>query len=469
MYQPARPLWKQQEAALPLLAKHRVFALLMEMRTGKTAPILVDFFQGDSDDLLVIAPAGCYRTWVTAIEDIGAPKDMLVYLWSAEDDHAATWPLSKHRGRRILIMNVEALSTVYRARKLALGFVGWRKCTIVVDESTCIKNDDAKRTEFIVNELGPLAYRRRILSGLPTPRSPLDIYSQFAFLDRRIIGAPNYKSFFKWHAVTRPVANQVQKRYIDVVVGYREVEAINKRIAPFCYRVLRSDCYEVPEKDYVRRDVQLTSEQKRIYSDLKEYATAQLEAEDHVTVQMVITQMLRLHQVLMGHVMDDEGVVHEIPTHRIRELIQVLREVNGKAIVWCSYDHSIQAIATAVAKEFGPGSVARFWGGNRKTREAEEHQFKTDPKCFVMVGTPSAGRFGRDWAVANTVIYYSSTPDLDHRLQSEDRPQKIGKMDPVTYIDLIARGTIEEKFLKTLREKKRMADVITGDKWKDWL
>lgn len=341
---------------------------------------------------------------------------------------------------------------------------------VLVHNSTCIKNDDAKRTQFIVNELGPLAYRRRILSGLPTPRSPLDIYSQFAFLDRRIIGAPDYKSFFKYHAVTRPVANQVQKRYIDVVVGYKEVEAINKRIAPFCYRVLRSDCYEVPEKDYARRDVALTLEQKRIYSDLKEYATAQLEAEDHVTVQMVITQMLRLHQVLMGHVPDDDtGAIHEVPTHRNSELVQVLREVSGKAIVWCSYDHSVNAIVHAVKKEFGRSSIARFWGGNRQTREAEEHQFKTDPRCFVMVGTPSAGRFGRDWAVANTVIYYSSTPDLDHRLQSEDRPQKIGKMDPVTYIDLIAHDTIEEKFLKTLREKKRLADVVTGDKWKDWL
>jgi SNF2 family DNA or RNA helicase len=469
-YQPARPLWKQQEAALPLLAKHRVFALLMEMRTGKTAPILVDFFRSDSDDLLVIAPAGCYRTWVTAIKDIGAPGDIMTYLWSADDAPSEAALFLRSFGRKILIINVEALSSVKRARKLVLQFAGRRTCMIVIDESTCIKNDDALRTKFIVDELGPLAYRKRILSGLPTPRSPLDIYSQFAFLDRRIIGAPTYESFFNRHAITRHVANQVQQRYVKVVAGYKDVEAINKRIAPFCYRVLRSDCYEVPEKLYVRRDVELTKEQKRIYRELKEYATSQLESEGHVTVQMVITQMLRLHQVLMGHIPDDDtGIIREVPSHRIRELVQVLREVSGKAIVWCSYDHSIQAITMAVAKEFGLGSVARFWGGNRKTREEEEKSFKENERCFVMVGTPSAGRFGRDWAVANTVIYYSSTPDLDHRLQSEDRPQKIGKLDSVTYIDLIAPGTIEEKFLKVLREKKRLADVVTGDKWKDWL
>lgn len=478
MYLPARPLWKHQEAGLRLMSGRPAFALLYEMRCGKTPTLLADFFSSDTDDLLVVAPAGCYRTWLTAIDEHVRPEvraDTYVYLWSSDDRaiHYKFGPdFREKRHKRVLIVDIEALSAVQRARELVLSFAGarGRLCMIAVDESVCVKNPDAKRGDFVVDQLGPLGAYRRILTGLPTPRSPLDIYQQFAFLDKRILGAPDYDSFFKFHAITKWVPNQAQKRYVKVVTGYREVERIYDRIAPHSHRVLRSECYDVPEKSYKRWEVPLTREQSRLYDELRQFATAKLESKDYVTAGMVVVQMLRMHQVLLGHAVDDEfGKIHEVPTNRSRELIKILDGVPGKAVVWCSYDHSVRAVQAAVEEEYGPGSVARFWGGNTKTREAEERQFKEDPVCRVMVGTPAAGRFGREWSIANTVIYYSSTPDLDHRLQSEDRAQGVGKRDYVTYVDMIAPGTIEEKFLKVLREKKRLADVVTGDDFKEWL
>ncbi len=123
----------------------------------------------------------------------------------------------------------------------------------------------------------------------------------------------------------------------------------------------------------------------------------------------------------------------------------------------------------ALLKEYGPNSVARFWGGNVATREDEERLFLSSPNCRFMVATPSAGGRGRTWSNADLVIYYSSTNNLEHRDQSEQRAQGYHKERAVDYIDLIVPRTIEGKILNALRNKIDMASAINGDNYKEWL
>lgn len=73
------------------------------------------------------------------------------------------------------------------------------------------------------------------------------------------------------------------------------------------------------------------------------------------------------------------------------------------------------------------------------------------------------------WAVANLVVYYSSTSDLEHRAQSEERPQAVGKSNSVAYVDMIVRGTVEDRIINSLRGKIDMAAAITGDNYREWL
>jgi SNF2 family DNA or RNA helicase len=56
---------------------------------------------------------------------------------------------------------------------------------------------------------------------------------------------------------------------------------------------------------------------------------------------------------------------------------------------------------------------------------------------------------------------------MEVRLQSEDRAHRIGQNDSVTYIDFVCPKTIDEKILKALSTKKKLADQITGDNWKE--
>ena len=70
---------------------------------------------------------------------------------------------------------------------------------------------------------------------------------------------------------------------------------------------------------------------------------------------------------------------------------------------------------------------------------------------------------------SSTVIYYSNTYNLEHRIQSEDRAHRIGQTNKVTYVDLICRKTVDEKIVTSLINKKSIAANVLGDQWKDWI
>lgn len=474
-YEPQQPLYDTQRAALEKLGGKPVAALLMAMRTGKSPTVMADFgaleLEGRCNDLLVIAPGGVYRTWVRVIEEHGSNDlkgRLKVFVWETGNKTVKYRGQLKEflafNGPRCLLMNVEALSLTGEARATAIAFLSARKSMCVIDESTAIKSPTSKRSKFIVQELAPYADFRRILSGLPTPRSPLDLFAQFAFLDWRIIGHRSFFTFRNRYAVLKP--QWFGGRRVDTIVGYQNQDELRGLIEPYSYRVEFRP--RVPST-YSIREVALTPEQRKAYDEIRNFATTQLASESHVTATVVIAQLMKMHQVLCGHVKDELGVEHEIPEHRTGELLALLEDYSGKAIIWCSYDRDVRKVAAALEKEYGEGSVARFWGGNVSTRESEEFSFKSSSLCRFMVATPDAGRFGRTWDNADLVVFYSSRNDLDHREQAEARPLGVGKSRSVDYVDLIAPDTVETKILEALRNKWDLAARITGDGWRQWV
>jgi SNF2 family DNA or RNA helicase len=478
MYKPKFKPYAHQTAALNKMKGRKAFALLMEMRTGKTKTILDHFGQLEDDgqvqDLLVIAPAGVYGTWETAIEDhVGEElkSRLLVHRWSAgagkADQRKLHWFMEQTGRPRVLLMNVEALSSVNRAKDLCEQFLSQGVSMCVIDEATSIKSHSSQRTKFINSRLAPLADYRYILTGTVSPNSPLDVYSQFQFLGPKILGFSSYYAFRARYAVMKQLP--IGGRQVPVVVNYRDIDELRSRLAPHSHRVRLEDCYDMTEPTYAVRHVELTDDQKRIYNELKHFATAKLAEEQFVSAQQVITQILRLHQVLCGHTVDETGERHLIAENRTNELLNLLEEYDGKAIIWCSYDNDIRKVSECLKREYGETSVARFWGGNQSTREQEEVAFKTDPACRFMVATAAAGGRGRTWDVADLTVYYSNTQDLEHREQSEARPKGVGKKRPLHYVDLMVPGTVDEKIIKALRNKINMAATISGDSWKEWV
>jgi SNF2 family DNA or RNA helicase len=268
----------------------------------------------------------------------------------------------------------------------------------------------------------------------------------------------------------------IHKRFERLfVTGFKNVEEISGKIARNSFRKLKKDCLDLPEKVYMPiRHIAMTDEQRRIYSDLKKNATAQLTAAEWVTTQMVLDQRLRLDQVLCGFTMSEGGNLIEIPERRTASMLEVLADYQGKAIIWSTHDYCIRKIAATLRREYGPNSVAQFWGGNARSRYQDEARWKGDPDCRWMVATQSAGGMGNTWVQGALAIFYNNNDNLQHRLQAEDRIHRDGLMLPgmggaAVYEDLMVPGTIDFQKIENLRSKIDLATMVMGDEYRKWI
>jgi SNF2 family DNA or RNA helicase len=338
---------------------------------------------------------------------------------------------------------------------------------MVIDESTTIKTPTSARSKS-TEKVGRGARFKRIATGSPVTKSPMDLYQQCAFLSPNCLNAASYYSFQARYAVVieRSVATHTFKQ----VVGYRRLDELKEKLDRFSFRVTKEECLDLPDKLYVKREVDLTDEQKRAYLQMKSMALSQFEGGVTSTVN-ALTQLMRLHQIVCGHVKLDSGEVIELPNNRIGELMSVVEETDGTIIIWANYRHDIEAIKLALSKEYGMNSVGMYYGDtddDERKRVLEEFQ-KPNSEMRFFVGNPSTGGYGLTLTAAHTMVYYSNSFDLEKRLQSEDRAHRIGQTKNVTYIDLIAVGTIDEKIVKALRDKIDIAPQVMGEDFKQWL
>ena len=468
--------YAHQLKALEMSWNKEVFAYFMEMGTGKSKVLLDNvamlFDKGKINSVLIVAPKGVYKNWYDSEIPEHLPKhiDRNVVLWKAlitkeQKSKLDSLFVQDFTKLQIFIMNVEALST-RKGLDFAHQFLNVRKALFAVDESTTIKNPGAKRTKNII-QLSKLGKYRRILTGSPVTKSPLDLYTQCLFLDPWLLGHQSYYSFRTRYALMRNM--NFNGRSVNVVVGYQRLAELAESLKPFSYRVLKDDCLDLPPKTYMKRIIQLTPEQKKVYEEMKKTALATLNGKT-VTTMNVITQLMRLQQITCGHFKADDDSVQKIKSNRITELMDVLEEMEGKAIIWAHWRHDIDIIVKSIEDKY-PGSVVTYYGDT--TTEDRQKAIKKiqDPESKVrfLVGTPQTGGYGITLTGASTMIYYSNGYDLEKRQQSEARIDRIGQEKPMTYIDILAEDTIDEKIVKSLRKKVNIATEIMGEELKAWI
>ena len=455
------------------------YALFMEMGTGKSKVaidnIAVLYEAGKIDSAMIVAPKGVYDNWAKGEIETHFPDriEKKVMLWRAGkskryDTNLVDFITEKFDGVKMFVINVEAFSS-QKGLDAAKAFLFQNpRNMMIIDESTTIKNRKALRTKNIV-ALRERALYRRILTGSPITKSPMDLFSQCDFLKDRALGFNSYFAFQARYA-------QVQRRTMghrsfQQIVGYQRLEELTNKLDQFSNRVLKEECLDLPDKVYVKRVVPLTNEQTNVYNQMKLLALAQMDSGELATTASVLTQIMRLQQICCGFLQPDEGDMREIKSNRLDELINLSEEVQGKAIIWATYTHDIQRIADALRGRFGPEAVATYYGGTPQEERQEivqRFQNRSDPLRFF-VGQPKTGGYGITLTAANTVIYYSNSYDLEIRLQSEDRAHRIGQANKVTYIDLVAPNTIDEKILTALRAKIDIASQVLGEDARDWL
>jgi SNF2 family DNA or RNA helicase len=452
------------------------YAYFMEMGTGKSK-VLIDniailYDKGKINGVLIIAPKGVYKNWYSSEipTHLASHIQYKSVLWTASISKTKQEELNSlfksDFNLHVLVMNVEAFSTK-KGLQFALKFLNSHKTLMAVDESTTIKTPSAKRTKSIL-ALSKSAVYRRILTGSPITKSPLDLYTQCGFLNEDLLGFSSYYAFRSRYA--HMIERNFGGRRVQIVKSYQRLDELSKLIEPFSYRVLKEDCLDLPEKIFIRREIELTEEQLKLYSTMKQMALATLNGK-LLTAPNVLTQLMRLHQITCGHFKSDDGKIQELKNNRLEELMSILEETEGKAIIWANYIYDIERISAAIKKEYGDDSVVQYYGAihtDERQKNIERFQDPQSPFRFF-IGNPQTGGYGITLTAANTVIYYSNGYDLEKRLQSEDRAHRIGQKKSVTYIDLIAEKTIDEKIVKALRKKIDIASQIMGEELKEWI
>lgn len=493
--------YDHQVRAFALSRDRTAFALFMEQGTGKTK-VAIDTAawlrsRNEIDAMLIICPNDVKDVW---------PEELAVHMvdWvdyvtmvdgrvkRAEVDAFATIERD-FKPMKILVTNVESMASKDRF-EIAHRFVAGHRTLVIVDESTRFKNPSAKRTKALL-KLGRDAKYRRIMTGTPMTQTPLDLYAPCKFLSPSILGFHSFISMVKHHGIMGGFQGKQ-------VVGFKNVEEIKAKIDPHSFRVLRDDCLDLPPKVFKKHYVDLTGEQRRIYDDLRDELVAELTSGGKISAAHSLVKIVRLAQITGGFVKPDEMPIDTVDfddtswnarvAHNLSFAVQRIPGDNpklettldiisrlkptDKVIIWARFRAEIELIQAELAAAYGEDSVVTFYGGvKRDERTERRHRFQGtpdqphDPTCRFFVAQVDTGSVGLTLTRAQTVIYYSNSFSLETRLQSEDRTHRIGQTGTVTYHDLVARDTLDVPLIGALKRKKKFADQITGDSWKEWL
>lgn len=453
-----------QKRAFLLSRDREAYGLFLEQGLGKTKVIFDTaaylWSQGKIDTLLVVAPNGVHAQWIEEQLPLHlpdwVPRKTLIYgsreaklkRWQAECEEVFDY----HDGLRVIVVNQEALAfesgVEFVERVLHSGLCLW-----AIDESNSIQTPGARRTKSAMR-LRNSAKFRRILTGTPVARGVENLYSQLKWLSDDVHGCSSFAGFRNQYCETVP--NPFAPGAVRIV-GYKNLDDLKRRMDPWCLRVEARDCLDLPERIYSTRYVALTDEQTRLYREVRTQLLTQLQTGEIVTADQAIVKLLRLQQIVLGHVKDENGKVHRIPNNRIADALAAANEASTKVVIWACFHEDIDQLVEASRKA---GRNPAVWDGrNVKTRGDEKRRFINDETCRDFIANQGSAGIGVDGLqhVASTMIYYSNTFKARERWQSEARLWRDGQRGTVNVVDLVARGTVDAYVLKTLQARDDVA------------
>jgi SNF2 family DNA or RNA helicase len=460
----SRPLWKHQADVLDRFAHKHEAALLHEMGTGKTTSAIAWLrakynLGGQILPTLIVSPVATLHNWREEIER-NAPPKVLDATLILEGSQMKRIKLLEEPDKKIFITNPEAFDMQLLSDSLRKRFK-----IVIVDEVHRFKNPKSKRLQRLL-WVSDSTEHRMILTGTPILNSYLDLWAQWRILDRGSTFGMNFYSFRNRYFEDENIRWKGQPKYFPKYVPKKGIAPEISALIDFkASRVLKEECMDLPDKVYKIEQVPLSDEQSKVYRQMENELIAYVNSGACVASN-ALTQVLRLLQILSGYVQVETTTAQKY-AHRLKEnprlarLSELLEEiaVHSKVIVWCEFKENYAAIRE-VCENLGLDYAEIH--GEKGDHRNEEMRFRNDLLCRVMIANPKAGGVGINLVEASYAIYYTRGYSLGDRLQSEDRCHRGGseKHSKITYIDLVAPGTLDEAVLNALLRKENFADNI---------
>lgn len=450
-------LYGYQEEAMEFALSKPNVALWMEQGTGKTlvtiATIGRRYLDGEVKRVLVVAPKAVLPVWRWQFKE-HCRLPMRIALLGEElkvkekKEVLSEWEDTRHLG--IAILNFES------ARVMEKEIRKWKPDVIVVDESQRIKNGTALQSK-VFHRLGTTTKHCMALSGNPIPESPLDYWSQYRFLDPKVFGK-------KWPKFRDQYSYRAGFGGWDRKIKTHKLKQLSGQAYSIAYRITKDEALDLPPQVDQVMYCYLGGQSQKVYRDMKKEFLVTLMGKE-IEAEIVLTQMLRLQQITGGfitHTNEDTGKKKnlQVGTEKLDLLKEILMDIppHKKVVIFVRFLPDIKAIAKVVKK--AGRTVVKFTGKTKKKGKiVRDFQTKRDPQVFV--AQIRTGGLGLDLFAADTAIFFSPDFSYGNYEQARARVHRIGQTaDKVTYIHLVAKGTVDEVILKALREKRDMAEVV---------
>jgi len=408
------------------------------------------FLNGLINRVLIVAPLSVANVWAEEFEKFAAFDYVLAVLEGDSGKKADTLRHMEGTGLQVVVLNYES------TWRLEEELRKWKPDVIVCDESSRIKNPNAKQSKAL-HRLAKQAKYRLILTGTPIQNNPLDFFSQYKVLDESIFG-PSYYAFRSRYATMGGYGNHQ-------IVGYKNLPELVQKAHSVAYRVTKEEALDLPEMVDETRYVTLDPQGMKIYESLEAASYAEL-LKGEVVVRNILTQLLRLQQVTGGFIRDDEGgPVQQVSKAKLQVLEEIIEDVMGegkKLVIFARFVPEIEAICKLLEEKGIKHSVI---SGEVKNRSEQVQQFQENPEVRVFVGQIQTTGLGLTLTAASTAVFYSVDFNYANYSQARARIHRIGQRNACTYIHLVAKGTIDEKVLKALQRKEDVAKLLV-DNWR---
>ena len=481
--------YDHQVVGIQALVDHPYFMLADDMGAGKSLQVIVAaqvlFERGEIDRVLIIAPAAVRSVWFD--ETLG---ELAKHLWlpsEITEFHAKsrTWFFDDQAASNKLQFIITNYDFVRSSSRLAqLLAICTPRTLLVLDESHACKNYKAKQTRAVF-QLRHSCGRVWLLTGTPIAHNPLDMYSQGRIMHEAIMGCANY------FVARARYATITTRGGFPKITGWRNLDDLQRRFAPYVLRRLKRDCLDLPPAlPAVMLTATLTPATWTIYKEMRDELCVWLDQATVSTASQAAVKAMRLAQITSGFVggVEDANITPGLrgagvglPTREVgREKLDVVLEwfadmlalePNLKLLIWTRFRPELERLMETLATAYPQMALGQIHG-DQKRDERDLALRLLDPRtapagATVLGGTTQTGAHGISLVAAHHVIYMSDDWSLKTRLQADARTDRPGQTHPCWYGNVIAVGpagqqTIDHLILKARLGKEDVANWTTA-------